>query len=51
MTADSFPEIGKRFNRDHTTVMASVEKIDTLKTNDAQLQLELGQLSEKLGSA
>jgi chromosomal replication initiator protein len=50
LTKDSFPEIGKRFNRDHSTVITSVEKIETAKENDEQLRLELGELSNKLAS-
>jgi chromosomal replication initiator protein len=51
MTPDSLPEIGKRFNKDHSTVLTSVRKIELLKDSDAQLKLELGQLTEKLGNA
>lgn len=51
MTPDSLPEIGKRFNKDHSTVLTSVRKIESLKDSDAQLKLELGQLTEKLGNA
>jgi chromosomal replication initiator protein len=50
LTRDSFPEIGKRFNRDHSTVITSVEKIETAKDNDEQLRLELGELSQKLAA-
>ncbi len=51
LTSASLPEIGKRFNKDHSTVLTSVRKIESLKENDAQLKLELGELSEKLASA
>lgn len=50
MTAASLPEIGKKFNKDHSTVLSSVRKIEQLKESDEQLQLELGELSQKLGS-
>lgn len=50
LTKDSFPEIGKRFNRDHSTVITSVEKIESAKENDEQLRLELGELSNKLAA-
>lgn len=50
MTAASLPEIGKKFNKDHSTVLSSVRKIEQLKDSDEQLQLELGELSQKLGS-
>lgn len=50
LTAASLPEIGKRFNKDHSTVLTSVRKIESLKESDAQLKLELGELSEKLAT-
>jgi chromosomal replication initiator protein len=50
MTAASLPEIGKRFNKDHSTVLTSVRKIENAKENDAQLKLELGELSQKLAT-
>jgi chromosomal replication initiator protein len=48
LTTSSLPEIGKKFNKDHSTVLASVRKIETLRGNDAQLQLDLGELTKKL---
>jgi chromosomal replication initiator protein len=50
MTSASLPEIGKKFNKDHSTVLSSVRKIERLKQTDAQLQLELGELTQRLGS-
>ena len=38
LTQRSYPEIGKRFgNRDHTTVIHAVRKIDELKAQDSQI--------------
>jgi chromosomal replication initiator protein len=38
MTSRSYPEIGKQFgNRDHTTVMHAVRKIEELKLQDSQV--------------
>lgn len=48
LTTSSLPEIGKKFNKDHSTVLASVRKIEQLRSNDAQLQLDLGELQKKL---
>ncbi len=48
MTPSSLPEIGKKFNKDHSTVLSSVRKIDALKEKDAQLKFDLGELREKL---
>ena len=51
MTQASLPEIGKKFNKDHTTVLMSVRKIEQLKDADEQLKLELGELGQKLGGS
>jgi chromosomal replication initiator protein len=38
LTSRSYPEIGKRFgNRDHTTVIHAVRKIEELKGLDSQV--------------
>ena len=50
LTRDSLPEIGKRFNKDHSTVLTSVRKIESLKDSDEQLKLELVELNEKLAT-
>jgi chromosomal replication initiator protein len=45
----SLPEIGRAFgDRDHTTVLASVKKIDQLKEADAGVQAVLSRLSQSL---
>ncbi len=48
LTTSSLPEIGKKFNKDHSTVLASVRKIENARGNDSQLQLDLGELTKKL---
>ncbi len=50
LTPASLPEIGKRFNKDHSTVHTSVRKIESLKDSDEQLKLDLGELAKKLGT-
>lgn len=50
LTAASLPEIGKKFNKDHSTVLTSVRKIEHLRGSDEQLKLELGELSQKLAA-
>jgi chromosomal replication initiator protein len=50
LTQASLPEIGKKFNKDHSTVLTSVRKIEQLKNADDQLKLELGELGLKLGA-
>jgi chromosomal replication initiator protein len=47
----SFPEIGRAFgNRDHTTVMAAVRKVDALRATDGEIRAHLEVLEKKLGS-
>ncbi len=46
----SFPEIGRAFgNRDHTTVMSAVRKVDVLRTTDPETRAHLEVLERKLG--
>jgi chromosomal replication initiator protein len=51
LTNESFPKIGERFNKDHSTVITSVRKIEQARESDEQLKLELGELAVKLGNA
>ena len=48
----SFPEIGRAFgNRDHTTVMSAVRKIEAQRENDPQVRAHLEALERKLAEA
>ena len=49
-TQASLPEIGKKFNKDHSTVLTSLRKIERLRQSNEQLKLELGELSNKFGT-
>jgi chromosomal replication initiator protein len=50
LTNLSYPEIGKHFNdKHHSTVMYSVEKIDKLRAEDADLDRTLDQIRRQLG--
>jgi chromosomal replication initiator protein len=50
MTARSLPEIGRRFgNRDHTTVLHAIRKIEGQITSNAQLKDEIEDLKKQLG--
>jgi chromosomal replication initiator protein len=47
----SFPELGRAFgNRDHTTVMSAVRKIDSLRSDSAEVRADLEAIERKLGS-
>jgi chromosomal replication initiator protein len=48
----SFPELGRAFgNRDHTTVMSAVRKVDALRTTDPEVRAHLEAIERKLGAA
>lgn len=47
----SFPELGRAFgNRDHTTIMSAVRKVEALRTSDPEVRAHLEALERKLGS-
>lgn len=51
MTARSLPEIGRRFgNRDHTTVIHAIRKIEGILTDNPRLRDELEELKKLLAS-
>ncbi|MFO0675056.1 MAG: chromosomal replication initiator protein DnaA [Polyangiaceae bacterium] len=48
----SFPELGRAFgNRDHTTVMSAVRKVEALRDTDPEVRAHLEALEKKLGTA
>jgi chromosomal replication initiator protein len=47
----SFPELGRAFgNRDHTTVMSAVRKIESLRGESAEVRADLEAIERKLGA-
>jgi ATPase involved in DNA replication initiation len=49
LTKHSYPEIGRAFGgKHHTTVIHSVEKIESLVTSDGTLQRLISEISESL---
>jgi chromosomal replication initiator protein len=47
----SFPELGRAFgNRDHTTVISAVRKVEALRTSDPEVRAHLETLERKLGA-
>lgn len=51
LTNKSFPEIGRRFNRDHTSALSGIRKIERLRKTDETLNIQLNTLARKLGGA
>ncbi len=49
LTRSSFPEIAARFNKDHSTVISSVRKVERQRELDASIRKELDELESKLG--
>lgn len=48
----SFPELGRAFgNRDHTTVMSAVRRVEALRQRDPQVNAHLQAIEQKLASA
>jgi len=48
----SFPELGRAFgNRDHTTVMSAVRKVESLRASDPEVRAHLEALERKLGTS
>jgi chromosomal replication initiator protein len=47
----SFPELGRAFQKDHTTVISAVRKVATLRDNDPQIRAHIEAIEKRLGSA
>jgi chromosomal replication initiator protein len=47
----SFPELGRAFgNRDHTTIISAVRKVEALRSNDPEVRAHIEAIERKLGS-
>ena len=47
----SFPEIGRAFaNRDHTTVMSAVRKVEAMRDRDPELRAHIDEIDRRLSS-
>lgn len=51
LTGASFPDIGQKFGKDHSTVISSVRKVESSRESDDGLMRELGELTARLGAA
>jgi chromosomal replication initiator protein len=49
LTKSSFPEIASRFNKDHSTVISAVRKVEKLREEQTSVNRELLELEGKLG--
>lgn len=47
LTRHSLPEIGRAFDRDHTTVLYAVRKAEAMMQSDSEWKTEVGLLSKK----
>ena len=48
-TSNSLPEIGRKFsNRDHTTVIHAVKKIDELSQNNYEIKQSILEIKKRL---
>jgi chromosomal replication initiator protein len=50
LTKSSFPEIASRFNKDHSTVISAVRKVEKLREEQPGVNRELLELESKLGA-
>ena len=50
LTKSSFPEIAGRFNKDHSTVISAVRKVEKLRESGSPVRKELEELIAKLGA-
>jgi chromosomal replication initiator protein len=51
LTKSSFPEIANRFNKDHSTVISAVRKVEKLREEEPSVKRELLELESKLGGS
>jgi chromosomal replication initiator protein len=51
LTKSSFPEIAVKFNKDHSTIISAVRKIEHLRETSDVVKKELSELEAKLGVA
>jgi hypothetical protein len=50
LTTKSLPDIGKRFNRDHTTVIHAVKAVQKRMLSDPELEADVKALRERLSA-
>ena len=50
LTTKSLPDIGREFNRDHTTVIHSITRIETLRATDSAIAEDIDLITRRLES-
>jgi chromosomal replication initiator protein len=50
LTKSSFPEIGQKFGKDHSTVISAVRKVEKQRESEPKVRKELEELEVKLGA-
>ena len=50
MTTRSLPHIGRAFNRDHTTILYSIERVEKLQANDSSIAEDIAIIRRRLES-
>jgi len=50
LTPKSLPEIGKRFNRDHTTIIHGIRTVQRLMLADPEIEADIKALRERLSA-
>jgi chromosomal replication initiator protein len=51
LTGSSFPEIGQRFDKDHSTVINACRRIEEMLQSDAELRALVNALRDRLTAA
>ena len=46
----SFPELGRAFGKDHTTVISAVRKVESLRERDPQVRAHLEAIEKRLSN-
>ena len=50
LTPRSYPDLGRRFRRDHTTIMHGVSQIDRLLREDSEIASDVEELKKRLAA-
>ena len=51
LTTKSLPEIGRRFNKDHTSVLSGIRRIEKLRATDSKIEADVCAIAASLGGS